>query len=260
MLLNSLLDNYVHFGTGLGCSMVHWSKKRSRIFHRIMSGLYFHRDEKLRFMTLTTGVEMERSIEDAFKVLYKRLIRVRPIDYLNEGYLSYDAMSHLFGDDVSVWFEKCDRFIYAKVKTSEGQQGVIHLLYYGSYYPNTWLSDNWLEITSCAFVVDVRMCYSKPYDVENLASYCVNQYVVGQESLLSFSTSKGWCPRGYIKMWKQLKHGHKYVLEKPYEVNGYTIYKWLDRKALINEYHSWLDAMAGRGVGQLSLLDYGLER
>ena len=49
-----------------------WSKKQKRCFHRIMSGIYKHKLERLRFLTLTSPENMSKDIQECFRVLKEK--------------------------------------------------------------------------------------------------------------------------------------------------------------------------------------------
>lgn len=222
--------------------MVNWSRKQKRCFHRLMSGLYRHRDEALRFLTLTSAPDMKRSIGDSFNVLIRRMKRIRPIDFVDLGYLTLDAVQHLYGYNEEAWFEPLSDFEYLKVKTNEGFDGVFHILYYGSYFPQGWLSEQWEDITGTARGVDIRQCKRKPYDLVNLASYCINQYVAGQIEFVSYFTSNDWCIPGYVHLWNELKKlCHKPIEEAYINEFGMFIDKEVDFDRLMDVYHSFID-------------------
>ena len=206
-----------------------------------MSGLYRHRNEILRFLTLTSAPGMKRNMADSFSVLLRRMKRVKPIDFVNGGYLTLDALEHLFGSDEASWFEPLSTFEYLKVRTDEGYDGVFHILYYGSYFPQGWLSEQWRDITGSSRGVDIRQCKRKPYDRVNLASYCINQYVSGQSEFVSYFTSKNWCIPGYVKLWSDLKKLCKEPLDEQYYVDDVDVDKKVDFDFLINVYHCMID-------------------
>ncbi len=230
--------------------LVNWSRKQKRCFHRMMSGIYRHRKEILRFLTLTSAPDMKRNLADSFNVLLRRMKRIKPIDFMNKGYLTLDALEHIFGENEGLWFESLSYFEYLKVRTEEGYDGVFHILYYGSYYPQGWLSEQWKDITGSARGVDIRQCKSKPYERVNLASYCINQYVAGQSEFVSYFTSKHWCIPGYIKLWNELKKLCRVPIDKPYRIkNDFYVKDKIDFEYLMNVYHAMIDAYDPDGKG-----------
>ena len=65
-------------------------------------------------------------------------------------------------------------FEYCKVRTSEGN-GVLHVVYRGTYIEQKWLSDVWKELHG-AYVVDIR----KVYGEKKQLAYYLCRYVTSQ--------------------------------------------------------------------------------
>jgi len=151
-----------------------WSRKQKRAYHRIKSGLARHKGERLRFLTLTTPPSPKRGLMEAFKALHERIKRANKA------------------------------FDYIAIKTREGQAGVLHVLFFGDYIPQRWLSEAWEELIG-AKVVDIRACKEKVRAVKRLASYCVSQYCAGQSEFETYSWSWGWVWRGFVKAWEEFK-------------------------------------------------------
>jgi len=115
------------------------SRKRGRLYQRLMSGIQFanYKGQKLRFMSLTSSPESDPSqVNRHFEVLVKRIRRRFPM------------------------------FEYCKIRTPEGQGGVIHCVFRGPYSPQSWLSEQWNEIYG-APIVDIRVLYGD----RGIASY-----------------------------------------------------------------------------------------
>jgi hypothetical protein len=147
-----------------------WSTKQRRAYHRIMSGYKFalFLGKRIRFMTLTTSNEgRDRDIGNDFKILVKRIKR------------------------------KYGEFEYIRIKTSEGN-GVLHVLFRGSYIPQRWLSVQWSDIHFSP-VVDVRD--TRRYH----CSYVINQYLTGQSLFERYSSSLHWVFPGYVAKWEHFK-------------------------------------------------------
>jgi len=90
------------------------SRKRARLYQRLMSGIQFaqYRNERLRFMTLTSSPESNPDLLNRhFEVLVKRIRR------------------------------KFGLFEYCKIRTPESQGGVIHCCFRGKFIPQKWLSE-----------------------------------------------------------------------------------------------------------------------
>ena len=192
----SSLDSY-----GQNCTLKReWTKQEKRAYQRIKSGLEKHHGERLRFLTLTSAPEMKRPINDAWRVLKERIRRLTPARLIRDGYIEPSDMRRYYPNKR---LKERLRFDYYKVRTTEGVSGVIHVLYFGDYIPQKWLSDAWREITGSAYVVDIRACKDEVKDVDNLARYCVAQYVASQEGGKRFSWSWGWVFKGFVAVWRQ---------------------------------------------------------
>ena len=142
-----------------------WSPKQRRAYHRIMSGykLSQYLGARLRFMTLTTSHIMKRD----FNTLVKRIRR------------------------------RYGQFDYIRISTTEGN-GVLHILYRGSFIPRKWLQSQWKDI-HLSWNVDIR-------DTQRYhCAYVVNQYLVGQSSFIRYSMTWAWVWKGFATSWKELK-------------------------------------------------------
>ena len=178
-----------------------WTKKQRRAYHRILSGLRVHRGERLRFLTLTTAENMQRDLRSAWRVLKERIRRLTPLRLVKMGYLSLKDVRKYYS---SKPLDEPLKFEYLKVETDEGVAGVLHILYFGDFIPQKWLSDVWKEITGSAYIVDIRACKDPVKSPKRLARYCVAQYVSGQTAFVRFSWSWGWVGKGFVKVWKVL--------------------------------------------------------
>jgi hypothetical protein len=144
-----------------------WLPKDKRAYHRILSGFkisqcYQHR---LRFMTLTTSKQgRDRSLKEDTNTLIKRIRRRHRV------------------------------FEYFRVRTNEGN-GVVHLIFRGSYLSRGWLKNQWEDIHK-SWNVDIREC--QRYHQK----YVVNQYICDQEGYTRYSMSGLWLPKGSLAVWK----------------------------------------------------------
>jgi len=92
------------------------------------------------------------------------------------------------------------RFEYCKVKTNEGN-GVLHIVFWGEYVPQPWLSRTWEELHG-AKIVDIRVLHG---NTKGIAAYLASQYLSTQEaSYVRLSYSRGWVCRGFVKHWRNL--------------------------------------------------------
>lgn len=244
----SLLDILFHIWPSDRGDPLSWSKKQRRAFHRIKSGIYRHQEETLRFLTLTTSkdrtTQQNLSLNDCFKILTKRMFRLTPRKLIEQNYLSQNKAQYVYGAENLD--EKLNYFEYFKVETSEGN-GVLHILYYGCYYPQQWLSDNWKDITKGSYIIDIRQVKEQTFNTTKLTRYCINQYVSGQDALIRFSYSKNWCLPGFASYFQRLKKEHRYLLDEPQVCKNGHIRKYgRDYKKVYETFYSWIDAMAGR--------------
>lgn len=175
-----------------------WSKAQKRAYARIRAGLKMHQGERLRFMTLTTADGMKRPLNEAFRALKERIRRMRPVRLYKMGYLKKGDLRKY--KDLNAPLQ----FVYFKVETSEGRKGVYHILFFGDYIPQKWLSDVWRELTGTAYIVDIRATRGRVRRVRRLAAYVVSQYVAGQCAYVRFSCARSWAFQGYVTAMKNL--------------------------------------------------------
>ena len=234
---------------------VSWSDRQKKAYHRIFAGLRKHRCRKARFMTLTSAPGMKVDMQKAFHLLNMRLFWVIPLHFVASGDLSYEVACRLYGENN---LEASWNFDYMKVCTAEGAVGqpsvfefgrvldkgvcgVIHLLFFGIWIPQHWLSEQWFDITGTAFVVDVRET-KRVTDgtINQLASYCVEQYTAGQEKFLSYYCSRDWVFPGAWKCYQQLRDDYKnYSVVVDYYY-GWPVYQ-LDKRGLRGAWEACID-------------------
>jgi len=143
-----------------------WLQKDRRAYHRVLSGFKIANQfqHKLRFLTLTTSKEaFKRDLKEDTNTLVKRIRR------------------------------RSKTFEYFRVRTNEGN-GVVHILYRGSYIPRAWLKAQWEDIHQ-SWTVDIRSC--QRYH----AQYVVNQYICAQGGYTRYSMSGLWLPKGSLAVW-----------------------------------------------------------
>jgi hypothetical protein len=190
-----------------------WSKKQKRAFHRILSGFTRadSRNEKIRFMTLTTSKYDDYSRLNAdFQVLRKRVKRKLGL--------------------------KLD---YFKIKTNEGF-GVLHCLVKGGFLPQRWLSQQWNEVHH-AKIVDIRACFGKK---KRLTNYLVKAFYSAKQTYERMSWSWGWVFKGFVGYWDQFKLD---LTSRGFSMKD-VVRRWsgfLSRPVL---FYKWGD-MAGGGSG-----------
>jgi hypothetical protein len=189
---------------------IEWNRKQRRCFQRVITGLKVHKGQRLRFLTLTSSSISEfENLNYNFKKLKQRI----RYHYKN--------------------------FEYIKVKTQEAN-GVLHILFFGNYIPQKWLSNTWLELHQ-ASIVDIRACKSDVRDARRLTNYVITQYVSGQD-FERYSWSWGWAWRGFVKTWKAIKKRCESIHQAICEFDNYIYQK----KYLVKEVR----------LRKSSLLDY----
>lgn len=188
-----------------------WTKAQKRCYNRVLAGIYRHRDETLRFLTLTTSNDT-KDIQYCFRRLYFRIIRIKPYQLIENGFIDYNKACRIYGiNDLGF---PLNQFDYIRISTGEGVSGVYHILYYGNFYPRDWLIEQWEDIAK-AWNVDIRQVKTKNcYDPEGLARYIINQYVVGQSKFLNYNISNEWCIKGFVGLWNSIKEGLKYPIDQ----------------------------------------------
>ena len=180
------------------------SSKQKRSFHSIISGLRFAKfgNKLIRFMTLTTSdlCVMQKdyadgSINKDFQVLRKRILRYSPYRLYKEGYVSKRQLSKYYFPEERY---KKFSFEYFKVETNEGN-GVLHILYRGSYLPYNFVVDNWFDI-HLSFNANIQLVNMS--SLKDCAGYVVSQYVGSQgSSYVRSSQSWKWVFRGFKSLW-----------------------------------------------------------
>jgi hypothetical protein len=190
--------------------------KRKNAFQTILSGIKKHKGERMRFLTLTSK-EPNQEMYEHWQAFVKRIRRV---------YGTFEFFA--------AW-------------TSEGN-GVIHVLFFGSYMERDTLSEWWSELHAGSWDVDIR---STLHDIDGesvkrLAGYCVAQYVGSQSMLIRSSYSKGWVYRGFKKDWRAIcKH---YDYDIPAAIDAWD--RWLDNDDMRRVEKSKQETFAGDKLRQ----------
>ena len=215
-----------------------WSNAQKGCYTAIRSGLICHNDKPLRFLTLTSVPDMARSITDCFKVLVNRIERMTPFKFINLGLISEKKLSYYFPD---IGLNDFLKFDYLYVLTSEGANGVLHILYFGSYINEKWLKDSWENITGGARQLIIENVNQGDKNIIELSRYIVNQnkifgYVAGQSAYVRHSYSKNWIYRGWRNDFLKLK---RVYLEK---YRNRFKFKVLD-ESFWNAWYNWLVSM-----------------
>ena len=129
-------------------------RKQNRAFQRMFTGLQIAQNNNafMRFMTLTSPKSPKRTIKKSLDILKKRIARAT---VEKDGFVGF----------------KFNR--YFCLRTSEGN-GVLHIVYWGRYIPQAWLSRMWNEIHG-AFRVDIRACFTKRRKVDWLSGLLADE-------------------------------------------------------------------------------------
>ena len=132
-----------------------YTRTQRRAWFRLKCGLMRKRygDNRLRFLTLTLKKDSPQDIMTCWNNMKGRIRR------------------------------KFEVFEYFLVRV-ENQH--LHLLFFGSYMPQDWLSRSWLAVTGDSPVVDIRACKNRVFDSTRLYHYAIKQYVIGQDGEIRF--------------------------------------------------------------------------
>lgn len=191
-------------------------RQRGRLFHRLVTGMYYHRKKQFRFMTLTSAPNSP-DIRRSWQVLVRNIRKTYPVNLIADGYVSGNALFSFRSVMEPLEFE------YFAVFTNEGH-GVIHCVYVGDYIPQAWLQEQWMAIHS-AYGVNIK--FVRPYTKERhkkgtytryrgktgdkvyfpagLAGYMLNQYLRGQNAIRTINHSRGWVYPGFVDDWQKVK-------------------------------------------------------
>jgi len=209
-----------------------WTKPQRRCFQRLKTGFHWHDNEILRFLTLGSIPDMKKDISYCYSDLYKRIRRLTPYKLYQNGYITKRQLRTQYAN---IPMGENLEFNYIKIKTSEGPNSVLHILYFGDFLPQKWLKETWNDITGGCNSAYIKMCKNPVYNANKLAGYCIEQYCINQEndgisSFLRYSWSTGWAYKGFAKDWE--------------------LHKWLfkdeSNKTLYNNWNNWLDSCKTR--------------
>jgi len=213
-----------------------WSRAQRRAYGRILAGIHNHKGQKLRFLTLTSAPGMKRDIQASWRVLKERIKRTTPNNLCpyfrdEQDRLLFDHFTYFYPKSRSREWIQPLKFEACKIKTSEGVNGVLHVLFYGSFIPQKWLSEQWLDITGAASVVDIRIS-GKVNRARGLAYYVVSQYCANQSDYLRCDAQDGWLLPFYSRIWKMLNKQFRFYhlslehIEKYRDKWHDLVYQW----------------------------------
>jgi len=151
-----------------------WSPKARRWYQRLLSGITHHQANRrvLRVLTLTSSLDApaQEDLNSSWQVLRKRIDR------------------------------KFGRLEYWKLRTSEGH-GVLHIIYSGSYIPQSWLSRSWQDIHASPVVYIQKLRFKR----KRLINYLMTHYLPAHDDgrlYTRMSWSWGWVFRGFAGAWR----------------------------------------------------------
>ena len=171
---------------------------------------------------------MKKDISKCYSDLYKRIRRLTPYKLYQDGYITNRQLRKQYANNPLG--ENLD-FEYIKIKTSEGPNSVLHILYFGDFLPQKWVKENWNDITGGCNSAYIKMCKNPVYNSNRLAGYCIDQYCINQEndgtsSFLRYSWSTGWVYQGFAKDWEF----HKWLCKDENKERMFQLWtRWLDK-------------------------------
>lgn len=195
-------------------------RQRGRLYQRMMTGFWWNRKERVRFLTVTSSEDSPEDIQASWEELVRRIRR-------NYG-----------------------PFEYFSVHTDEGN-GVIHSVYVGSYLPFAWVQEQWKDIHQ-AFHVNIKDVgnYDRGkrkkagraginhdhrekdviYHPRGLVLYFLGQYLHGQQGILKISQSHRWVYPGVVGDWQRFRKKYPYRTRQERETCIQAWHDYLDEK------------------------------
>lgn len=263
-------------------------RRKSRLKLLFRTSFSQHKGFKLKFLTLTSTPNMNRSLHDSLIIFKHRINRLKYKDFLgispytNEPFMTKSKMQRIYGDDVIYRLSDRVPFEYGGVQTSEGAQGVYHFLCYSDYIPFQWIQDNWFEITGAhrVNVQEVRETKNGITNPQKLCNYVISQYIFNQTTnksecaLVQSSHSKGFVSKGYSKAWDLIKSsiksqlrlvGHNdffhnqtyfnlliYHYNELLRGNSVILQRYISVRGTWDIYQSWTSKRAFKGADSMS--------
>ena len=175
---------------------MYWNRHQRRVYKRCRQGMASHDGERCSFLTLTSPNKESQNnpLEKSLNLLIKRI-------------------RHRFGN-----------IEYYAVRTNEGN-GVYHLLFFGPYIPQKWISEQWTQLRG-AWSVDIRevgdiMCKRR------VSKYIIRQYLADQVALVRATMSRGWLRVPAYRIKQVTKKLRQQVKIKPWQ-NDSELYEIID--------------------------------
>jgi len=136
-------------------------RKKGRLYHCLISGMKWHQNEDMYFLTLTSKVK--GGLMRDWNMLVHHIRRT-------------------YG-----------KFEFCCVETSEGN-GVLHIVFTGSRLDINDIRVYWKKLRDAPQMV---IKWVKRGDIEKLQVYMLAQYVAGQDAYVRHTSSSGWVYPGY---------------------------------------------------------------
>jgi len=193
-------------------------RQKGRLYQRMMTGFWWNRRRRIRFLTVTSAPGSPPSIQPSWHELVRRIRKTH------------------------------GPFEYFAVQTDEGH-GVIHSVYVGPYIPFDWLQEQWKAIHGAVFVnIKDTATYDQEkrrragkkgiyhdhdarctiYHPRGLVLYFLGQYLHGQQGIVTISQSHNWVYPGVVGDWNQFRKRYPYMTQE-------------QRAACIEAWHLYLD-------------------
>jgi hypothetical protein len=175
-------------------------RRKSRLYHRMTSGLKWHRYKHLRHMVLTSSPQSnEEEMNTHKKALIKRIERLTIRKLIKDGYIEGSKITQYYGK--KGWDDPLE-FTYFSVRTGKGVSGVWHIARFGVFIPHKWLSEQWGELHQAKNVSLVDQGNVK--SPKRLTGYFLSHYFRGQDKIKHISWSWKWLHRGAVGKWRKM--------------------------------------------------------
>ena len=204
--------------TILSSEKIREKRQRGRLYQRMMTGFWWNRKQRVRFLTLTSSPDSPEDIQSSWEEMVRRIRK------------------------------KTGKFEYFAVFTREGH-GVIHSVYVGSYLPFDWIQEQWVDIHKAhrvnikdvskydglkrkkAGLPGINHDHSERdviYHPRGLVLYFLGQYLKNQTAIEKISQSGNWVYPGVVADWCQFRKKYPYRTIE-------------EREACIEAWHEHLD-------------------
>lgn len=173
-------------------------KKKNAYYHAFRSGILWHKDDNLYWLTLTSAPNSP-PLPRSFNQLITELRRVTVKKLMTWGYVTYYERGKWYK---TTPFTEPLTVEYLSMRTSEGC-GVLHIVIAPSFrIPVEYLRDTWVRIHG-AHSLNIQHIKTD-YSIDKLLSYALAQYALGQQAYIRHDVSSNWLWRGYRKTWKRM--------------------------------------------------------